>query len=74
MLAIGNVIAFFVQPGDDGLFELLELVGVGLVVETAQLTFHFHLMDEHDARVYPELMTLIKVKNVFVSIASQLEV
>ena len=26
LLAIGNVMAFFVQPGNDGLFELLELV------------------------------------------------
>jgi hypothetical protein len=66
MLEIGNVIAFFVQPGDDGLFELLEFIGVGLVVETAILIFNFHLIDETDVRVFPELMTLIKVRNVFV--------
>ena len=62
-----NVVPIFVQPGDDGLFEFLELIGIGVVIETSPLIFQFHLVNDADDRVkYPELMTLEAVARVFV--------
>jgi len=67
LLGVDNVIPIFVEPGDDGLFEFVELVGIGVVLETSPLIFHFHLLDDADIRVkYPELMTLETVSRVFV--------
>ena len=66
-LALDNVVPIFVEPGDDGLFELVELVGIGVVIETSPIIFQFHLMDEKDTRVpYPGFMTLDTVEKVFV--------
>jgi hypothetical protein len=67
LLNIGHVLPLFIESGDRGLFEFVELVGVCAVIETSPICLQFTLMDDKDTRVeYPELMTLELVTNVFV--------
>ena len=67
LLNLGHVLPVFIESGDPEMFEFVELVGIGIVIETSPLCLHFSLMDDTDDRVeYPELMTLESVSKVFV--------
>ena len=67
LLNLGHVLPVFIESGDPGMFEFVELVGIGVVIETSPLCFQFTLMDDTDTRVaYPKLMTLESVSKVFV--------